>query len=70
MLSSGQSTFIAAFYTILRRRGLPTFVGAFAVIRLYRLVMNLEEREREWEETQLGSGSDSVVEEEGVAKDE
>ena len=56
ILSPGQTTFLAAFYTILRRRGAATFVGAFAVIRLCRLVVSLEEREREWEESQLGSG--------------
>ena len=59
MLTPGQTTFLAAFYTIFRRRGAATFVGAFAVIRLCRLVVSLEEREREWEESQLGSSSSS-----------
>ena len=61
ILSPGQTIFLAAFYTILRRRGAATFVGAFAVIRLCRLVVSLEEREREWEESQLGSGGEKVI---------
>ena len=65
MLSPGQASFIAAFVCIVRRRGIATFVGSLAVIRLYRLIMSLEEKEREWEsrERELGDSVSSYEDE-------
>ena len=71
MLSPGQASFIAAFVCIVRRRGIVTFVGSLAVIRLYRLIMSLEEKEREWEirERELGDSVTSYKDDDTDKKD-
>jgi hypothetical protein len=54
MLKPGQALFLSATYCIVRRRGLPTFLGGMFAIRLFRVVLQLDQRERDrdWEGSQ------------------